>query len=102
VSEFPEFIGRRVFTVKVNELLNGVDLEAQRTEQFATIANAKPIFFSYSHKDEGLGDELETHLKLPQRQGVVLLGMTGKLFLAANGTAKSIAISKGRKSFSCS
>jgi internalin A len=71
VSEFPEFIRRRVFTVKINELLNRVDLEVQRTEQFAIIANEKPIFFSYSHKDEGLRDELETHLKLLQRQGVV-------------------------------
>jgi hypothetical protein len=29
------------------------------------------IFFSYSHKDEGLRDELETHLAMLKRQGVI-------------------------------
>ena len=29
------------------------------------------MFFSYSHKDEGLRDELEVHLKLLERQGVI-------------------------------
>jgi internalin A len=71
VKEFPEFIGQRVVTVKVNELLNGVDLEAQRVAPLDAIATANAIFFSYSHKDEGLRDELETHLKLLQRQGVI-------------------------------
>jgi len=34
---------------------------------------AQPVelFFSYSHKDEALRDELATHLKLLQRQGVI-------------------------------
>ena len=35
------------------------------------LTQAKAIFFSYSHKDEALRDELETHLKLLQRQGVI-------------------------------
>ncbi|HEV2765395.1 MAG TPA: COR domain-containing protein, partial [Pyrinomonadaceae bacterium] len=71
VAEFPEFIGRRVVTVRVGELLNGVDLEKQREERSAGLAPPKLVFFSYSHKDEALRDELETHLKLLQRQGVV-------------------------------
>lgn len=71
VSEFPEFIGQQVISVKVDELLNGVDLETQRKDSIAAIANAKGVFFSYSHKDESLRDELETHLKLLQRQGVI-------------------------------
>lgn len=29
------------------------------------------LFYSYSHKDEALRDELETHLKLFQRQGLI-------------------------------
>ena len=29
------------------------------------------FFYSYSHKDETLRDELETHLKLLQRQGLI-------------------------------
>ena len=30
---------------------------------------ALDVFFSYSHKDEGLRDELEVHLSLLKRQG---------------------------------
>src|SRR3954447_7241910 len=29
------------------------------------------LFYSYSHKDEALRDELETHLSLLRRQGVI-------------------------------
>ena len=71
VATFPEFIGERVITVQVNELLNGVDLEHQRKDSLEALAQAKAIFFSYSHKDESLRDELETHLKLLQRQGII-------------------------------
>jgi internalin A len=71
VKEFPEFIGDRVVMIKVSELLNGVDLEGQRVEQLDDVVMAKSIFFSYSHRDEALRDELETHLKLLQRQGTI-------------------------------
>jgi internalin A len=71
VQEFPEIAGSRVITVQVTELLSGVDLESQRTESLEQLVKAKSVFFSYSHKDEGLRDELETHLKLLQRQSVV-------------------------------
>ena len=71
VAEFPEVVDQQVVSVKVKELLNGVDFEAQRTAVVDIIAKAKSIFFSYSHKDETLRDELETHLKLLQRQGVI-------------------------------
>lgn len=71
VTEFPEFIGQQVIMVQVNELLNGVDLEQEREKSLEAMAKAKAIFFSYSHEDEALRDELETHLKLLQRQGVI-------------------------------
>jgi internalin A len=71
VVSFPEFIGERVITVQVNELLNGVDLEHQRKDSLETLSRAKAVFLSYSHKDESLRDELETHLKLLQRQGII-------------------------------
>ena len=29
------------------------------------------VFFSYSHKDENLRDQLETHLAMLKRQGVI-------------------------------
>lgn len=35
------------------------------------MSNAVKIFFSYSHKDEALRDELATHLSLMKRQGVI-------------------------------
>ncbi len=34
-------------------------------------ANLLTVFFSYSHKDEELRDELATHLKMMQRQGLI-------------------------------
>jgi internalin A len=71
VAEFPEVIGQQVVLVQVKDLLNGVDFEAQRSSLVDVIAKAKSIFFSYSHKEESLRDELETHLKLLQRQGVI-------------------------------
>ena len=71
VESFPEVIGGRVVTVQVAKLLNGVDLEKQRSVSLETFTQAKAVFFSYSHKDEGLRDELETHLKLLQRQGII-------------------------------
>jgi hypothetical protein len=33
--------------------------------------NVKSVFFSYSHKDERLRDQLETHLAMLKRQGVI-------------------------------
>jgi internalin A len=71
VASFPEVIGGRVVTVQVAKLLNGVDLEKQRSLSLETFTQAKAVFFSYSHKDEWLRDELETHLKLLQRQGII-------------------------------
>jgi internalin A len=71
VRSFPEFIDEAVVTVEVNKLLNGVDLEKQRGESLDAFTQTKAIFFSYSHKDEALRDELETHLKLLQRQGII-------------------------------
>jgi GTPase SAR1 family protein len=46
VSSFPEFIGERVITVQVNELLNGVDLEQQRKDSLEALTKAKAIFFA--------------------------------------------------------
>ena len=34
-------------------------------------ANLLTIFFSYSHKDEELRDELATHLKMMEREGLI-------------------------------
>jgi internalin A len=57
--------------VNVDELLNGVDFREQRGDSVDALIRAKSLFFCYSHKDEGLRDELETHLKLLQRQRII-------------------------------
>ena len=59
--------------VKVSDLLNGVDLEVSRhkADTLGIQKHAFRLFYSYSHKDESLRDELETHLKLLQREGLI-------------------------------
>lgn len=59
--------------VDVEELLNGVDLVGAPRRGRAPSGERRParLFYSYSHKDETLRNELETHLKLLQRQGLI-------------------------------
>jgi internalin A len=53
-------------------MLNGVDLEDTRPRTgMPEPAEALRVFISYSHKDETLRSELETHLKLLQRRGLI-------------------------------
>jgi internalin A len=71
IRTFPEVVGDRVIEVDVHALLNGVELEGTRRRErtMDTPRQAVRLFYSYSHKDETLRNELETHLKLLQRQG---------------------------------
>jgi internalin A len=71
VQQFPEFIDGHVVNVLIAELLNGIDLEADRAPASGAFKAVPLVFFSYSHADEILRDELETHLKLLQRQRVI-------------------------------
>jgi len=73
VKNFPKVVGNELIELDVHELLNGVDFKGapkcggrayERTQ-------APRLFYSYSHKDETLRNELETHLKLLQRQGLL-------------------------------
>ena len=59
--------------LNIRDLLNGVDLEGTRlpSRNLERHSQALRLFYSYSHKDETLRDELETHLKLLQRQGLI-------------------------------
>jgi internalin A len=65
VQRFPHVIGNKVISVEVHELLNSVELPT------APAGTAVNIFISYSHKDDALRGELDTHLKLFQRVGLV-------------------------------
>lgn len=66
-------IDDQVVEVDVTEVLNGVDLVDGTKEQGDKMTNRRPLrlFYSYSHKDEELRNELETHLKLLQRQKLI-------------------------------
>jgi internalin A len=65
--------GDQVLTLGVKKLLDGVDLNGIRPA--AALAGrttqALRAFISYSHKDERLRAELDTHLKLLDRQGLL-------------------------------
>jgi internalin A len=73
IQEFPEFAGGEVIALDVQELLNGVDLEGTRRRKRLPDERGEAVrlFYSYSHKDESLRNELETHLKLLQRRGLI-------------------------------
>jgi len=72
VARFPEVIGNETVELDVGEMLNGVDLEGTHPRS-GVLERGDPlrVFISYSHKDETLRAELETHLKLLQRQGLI-------------------------------
>jgi internalin A len=79
VNELIEVIGETVVKLNVAELLNGIDLRVARTRSPKGHSERTPaeatapigLFYSYSHKDEHLRNELETHLKLLVRQQVI-------------------------------
>ena len=70
---YPEFVDGKMIYLDVEDLLNGVDLDGIRKpdREFDSRRDSVQIFFSYSHKDERLRNELETHLKLMQRQRLI-------------------------------
>ena len=73
IRQFAEVSGDDVIELGVSELLNGVDIEGTRRRERMPFARGDIVrlFYSYSHKDEGLRNELETHLKLLQRRRVI-------------------------------
>jgi internalin A len=73
VPSFTMVVGNDVIELSVQELLDGVDLEGTRRKEhkMGEHTEAVRLFYSYAHKDESLRNELETHLKLLQRQGLI-------------------------------
>jgi len=73
IKRFPKLMGTQVREVDVNELLNGIELKValSREKPLSEQNQAIKLFYSYSHKDERLREELETHLKLLLRQGLI-------------------------------
>jgi internalin A len=73
-STYEELIGEDVVPVRVSNLLEGVDLSRQSrmvAGDYRAASRCK-LFYSYSHKDESLRNELETHLKILERSGRIL------------------------------
>jgi internalin A len=73
-ARFTKVIGDDVISLSVKELLDGVDLEGTRRKERTPLSEqrqAARLFYSYAHKDESLRNELETHLKLLHRQGLI-------------------------------
>ena len=66
VESFPKVVGNTVVHLVVKDLLDGVEMTS------TVSAPALRVFYSYSHKDEELRDELATHLSLLRRQGLIV------------------------------
>ena len=66
IKSIPKVVGGEVILLGVDQLLNGIDLEGSRNK-----TTHVTLFYSYSHKDERLREELETHLKLLHRRGLI-------------------------------
>ncbi|MEN8447434.1 MAG: TIR domain-containing protein, partial [Cyanobacteria bacterium J06555_13] len=74
-KSFEVFLGDDdLLELTVQDLLNGVDIEGSRPRslEFDSRTDALRLFYSYSHKDETLRDQLDTHLKILERQGLIL------------------------------
>ena len=72
-TEIPMVINGQGTQINIKELLDGVDLDqpqptAKDSEHFA---GTLKLFYSYSHQDEVLRDQLEIRLKLLQRNGLI-------------------------------
>ncbi len=72
-KQIEELIGDDVVELGVPELLDGVDLSRppQRAAAAVRADSLVKLFYSYSHKDEPLRDEMETHLKILERQRLI-------------------------------
>lgn len=83
-------VGDQLVTVDVKHLLSGVDLDrsAIRSSERAKLDRAARVFISYSHKDDLLREELETHLKLLERQGKISTWSDRKLMAGDSGGEK--------------
>jgi internalin A len=97
IRSFTDVFGDDVVELDVQTLLNGVDLEGARRGDADPAHRAAPLrlFISYAHQDETLRGELETHLKLLQRRGLIATWQDRKI---SPGTAWQEQIDRHLKS----
>src|SRR5271165_3844926 len=81
IWKIPRVFGGEVVQLDVRKLLDGVDIEGSRRREAEPEQRAEGarVFISYSHRDETLRGELETHLKLLQRQGTISVWQDRKI-----------------------
>lgn len=71
-STFPLAADDTVVMIDVKSLLEGVEIRPSRHKATTDVGGrGARLFYSYSHRDERLRDELDTHLKLLQREGLI-------------------------------
>ena len=73
MRKFPKVVENQIIETDVHELLNGVDLEGtrRRERRIDEHRHAVRLFYSYAREDENLRNQMEPHLKLMQRQGLI-------------------------------
>jgi internalin A len=72
IPSFLKVVGDRVLELSVTDFLNGVDLEGMhKSSMKAILPSPYRLFYSYSHKDEDYQADLEIHLSLLQRKGLL-------------------------------
>jgi internalin A len=73
IQLFKKVVGEKVLDLSVTNLLNGVDLEGTRKSNPMKDLTQSPLrlFYSYSHKDEEHQADLEIHLTLMKRRGLL-------------------------------
>jgi internalin A len=72
-KQFPKVVDGQVLDLDIHRLLNGVDIEGTRRREGVVNERGQAVrlFYSYSHKDEHWRTQLETHLKLLHRRGLI-------------------------------
>jgi len=70
LAKFVETYEDEVITLDVYSLINGVDLGGSRRTQ-SGMGLAVRLFYSYSRKDDALRNQLEVHLKILERKGLI-------------------------------
>jgi internalin A len=70
---YAKIIDGKMHDLDVATLLNGVDLPGTRPKEKdrTNLIGPLKLFYSYSHKDEQLRDDLNTHLKILERQHLI-------------------------------
>jgi internalin A len=75
VATVPKVVDGKILQIGVRDLLDGIDVAGSRPRAASVhpAREAARVVVSYSHKDELFRDELETQLKLLQRQRLIAL-----------------------------